>query len=224
MMNEVQTSIKNPILVRERLAALVSASVEVFAVKGFHASRVSDIVKLAGISQGTAYNYIRSKEELLYLICRDYLAGYERVLTEEIADAHGPRERLLKLLAATIKVMREYRRHHLVLQRELHCLDRRARAPFLRDAAKFRSMCQAILADVSGQEGLRIEHPRLAANLLIHLPSVIVMRRWDLGCEMTEEQIDASLIAFMLNGLGLWAPQDAQDCRGIKGISHSPHV
>ena len=207
MMAEVQTSIKNPILVRERLAALVRASVEVFASKGFHASRVSDVVKLAGISQGAAYNYVKSKEDLLYLVCRDYLDGYRRILTAALRDADGPRDRLLRLLTATVRVTREYRKHHLVLQRELHCLDRQARAPFLRDAAEFRRICQEILVGAAGQEGLHIEHPRLAANLLIHFPSVIVMRRWDIGPEVTDDQVDAGLISFMLKGIGLSVPE-----------------
>ena len=209
MTTAIQTNVKNPILVRERMAALVTASVEIFASKGFHASRVSDIVKLADMSQGAAYNYVRSKEDLLYLVCQDYLASYRRIITEALSDAVTPRDRLFCLLSATVRVMRQYRRHHLVLQRELHCLDRRARTPFLRDAAEFRGICQDILVKACKEQGLTIRHPRLAANLLIHVPSVVVMRRWDIGSDLTEDQIDADLIVFMLNGLGLSARESA---------------
>lgn len=200
---DVQTSVKNPILIRERLAALASASVDVFASKGYHASRVSDIVKLAGISQGTAYNYVRSKEDLLYLVCHEYLTGFQTIVTRALEDAFSPREKLLKLIWATVRVTRDYRYHHLVLQRELHCLDRRSRTPFLRDAAKFRGICEDVLVEVRKDGDLPIAHPRLAANILIHLPSVFVMRGWDLGRDLTDEQIDAELVTFMLNGLGL---------------------
>lgn len=47
--------------VRDRLLA---AAVEVFAAKGYTATRVSDIVQLAGVAQGTFYLYFRSKQAI----------------------------------------------------------------------------------------------------------------------------------------------------------------
>src|SRR5262245_44500387 len=40
---------------------LLAAAVEVFAAKGYTATRVSDIVREAGVAQGTFYLYFKSK-------------------------------------------------------------------------------------------------------------------------------------------------------------------
>ena len=53
---------------------LLDAGAEVFAAKGYHATRVDDIVKLAHASHGTFYLYFSNKEELF------------RALAAEVAD------------------------------------------------------------------------------------------------------------------------------------------
>lgn len=52
---------------------LLDAAIEVFARKGFHATRVDDIVKAADMSHGSFYLYFANKEDLF------------RALTEEVA-------------------------------------------------------------------------------------------------------------------------------------------
>ena len=47
---------------RERI---LDAAVRVLARKGFHATRVSEIAKAAGVADGTIYLYFDSKDELL---------------------------------------------------------------------------------------------------------------------------------------------------------------
>jgi AcrR family transcriptional regulator len=59
-------------LTRRRLLA---AAEEVFATRGFHATRVDDIVKLAHTSHGTFYLYFSNKEDLF------------RALAAEVAEA-----------------------------------------------------------------------------------------------------------------------------------------
>ncbi|MFC4403401.1 TetR/AcrR family transcriptional regulator [Gracilibacillus xinjiangensis] len=43
---------------------LLEVALELFATKGYHATKVSDIVKQAGVAQGTFYWYFTSKEEI----------------------------------------------------------------------------------------------------------------------------------------------------------------
>ena len=41
------------------------AAIEVFAEKGFHQARVSDVAARAGVADGTIYLYFKNKEEAL---------------------------------------------------------------------------------------------------------------------------------------------------------------
>ncbi len=40
-----------------------------FQEKGFHRATTREIAKAAGFSIGTLYEYIRTKEDVLYLVC-----------------------------------------------------------------------------------------------------------------------------------------------------------
>ena len=54
----------------ERLLAIVDAATEVFAQKGFAATQMVDVARMAGLSVGTLYNYVEGKEALL-LLCAE---------------------------------------------------------------------------------------------------------------------------------------------------------
>ena len=55
----------------EKRRLLLEAAVRVFARKGYHACRVGDIAKEAGVAYGLVYHYFGSKEELLETIFRE---------------------------------------------------------------------------------------------------------------------------------------------------------
>ena len=55
----------------ERRRQILQAAVRAFARKGYHACRVSDIAKEAGVAYGLVYHYYRSKETLLEAIFKE---------------------------------------------------------------------------------------------------------------------------------------------------------
>ena len=198
----VQTSVRNPDRVRERRAALVQAAVDVFAEKGYHASRVSDVAKRAGLSQGSVYNYVSSKEDLLYMVTEDHLRGYERIVLAALTEAITPDERLNAFLRGSIDAIFAYRKHYLVMLRELHLVGRERRRGFLKLAAEQRQICEDILLQVAGSTFTKGGQTRLTANILLFLPSLVVSRGWDLRGHVTEDEIRDSLMQFLLRGLG----------------------
>ena len=49
----------------DKYQRILDAAVSVFAQKGFHTARVSDVAERASVADGTIYLYFRNKEELL---------------------------------------------------------------------------------------------------------------------------------------------------------------
>lgn len=56
---------------RETLQRLEESAIAVFHDRGYHATRVDDIVKLAGMSHGTFYLYFTNKEDLFLALVAD---------------------------------------------------------------------------------------------------------------------------------------------------------
>jgi AcrR family transcriptional regulator len=51
------------------LSNLMKAATKVFSAKGYRQAQMSDIAREMGVSQGTLYNYVESKEALFQLVC-----------------------------------------------------------------------------------------------------------------------------------------------------------
>jgi AcrR family transcriptional regulator len=71
---------------------LLDAAFDVFATRGYHASRVEDIVTAARTSHGTFYLYFSNKEDVLRALLRDVadaLAGHATTLGPLTPDARG---------------------------------------------------------------------------------------------------------------------------------------
>jgi AcrR family transcriptional regulator len=69
----------------ERKKQIIHAAVEVFAERGFHRSRVSDIARRAGVAHGLIYHYFDSKEALLRSIFDHNWSLFVKVL-EDLRD------------------------------------------------------------------------------------------------------------------------------------------
>ena len=52
-------------LVEQRKAQILSAAAKVFARKGFERATIADIAKVAGVAEGSIYNYFKNKADLL---------------------------------------------------------------------------------------------------------------------------------------------------------------
>ena len=66
---------------RERFDALVAAGLRVFAERGFNKAQMADVAAVMGVSQGTLYNYVESKEAL-FSLCLDRLLAPDAPMPE----------------------------------------------------------------------------------------------------------------------------------------------
>jgi TetR/AcrR family transcriptional regulator, fatty acid metabolism regulator protein len=80
---------------RERI---LDAAVRVFARKGFHATRVSEVAKAAGVADGTIYLYFESKEQLLVSLFEHRVERLLDYLETELPRAPSASQRLQRII------------------------------------------------------------------------------------------------------------------------------
>lgn len=68
----------------DKRARILEAAIKVFAKNGFHATRVSEVAKAAGVADGTIYLYFKSKEELLVSLFEDRVEKLLAFMREEL--------------------------------------------------------------------------------------------------------------------------------------------
>lgn len=86
---------------------ILEAAIRVFARRGYHGARVSDIASEAGIAYGLVYHYFKNKEEILRTIFEERWNAFLAVV-ERIAEGPGPAVDKLRALAGL--VLYAYRR------------------------------------------------------------------------------------------------------------------
>jgi TetR/AcrR family fatty acid metabolism transcriptional regulator len=89
---------------RERILA---AATRVFARRGFHGSRVSDIAEEAGIAYGLVYHHFRNKDEILAAIYAEKWGEYIAYLVELGHRPLGFGERMAKLVRFWVRTFRQ---------------------------------------------------------------------------------------------------------------------
>lgn len=87
---------------QDRRRSILDSAVEVFAEKGFHRSRVSDIARRAGVADGTIYLYFKSKDDVLITI-------FEERMEELLRDAR----RVVDETADQLEKLTAFARFHM---------------------------------------------------------------------------------------------------------------
>jgi AcrR family transcriptional regulator len=203
MHRAISANVKDRKLVHERRQRLVRAALKVFTRKGYHDATVREIGRAAGFTQGTIYNYVRSKGDILYLVCDDKVRAHQEAVARAVEGITDPARRLATALRVLVEAMHDHEETVLLVYRESHALDRRSLHAILGRVAEFIDMFERILVEAARSRRVRFGDSRVAANILTFLPIIIAMRRWDLRRRtVARKDLDRDLVQFMLSGLG----------------------
>jgi AcrR family transcriptional regulator len=198
----IKTATKNPDRVRERRESLINAAVAVFIEKGFHNATVRDIGRAANMTQGTIYNYVSSKDDILYMVCDRIVAEYNEQARRALDGSHDPVGRVRSAVRAISQVMYRHRREILLIYQDSHLLDRRSRRVILARVEEFIGMFESIITDAARELRVPLPHPHLSANMLTFLPVMIALRGWSLKNDVPPEEVIEQITAFIVRGLG----------------------
>lgn len=103
----------------DKRSLITDAAVDVFAEKGFHQARVSDIARKAGVADGTIYLYFKNKEDLLLSIFEEKMDLLLEGLGEALSDTSDPVERIRRYARFHFRQVEDNRAAAEVLQVEL---------------------------------------------------------------------------------------------------------
>lgn len=93
---------------RSKYERILDSAARVFAEKGFHRARISDVAKRAGVADGTVYLYFQNKDDLLIKTFEFIMDEVNSVIKRiyEYESSHD--ERVKKLIDAHYELARRY--------------------------------------------------------------------------------------------------------------------
>ncbi|MGM8214978.1 TetR/AcrR family transcriptional regulator [Bacillaceae bacterium W0354] len=127
MVKQINSSIKDEKLIQKRRAQLQKGAVKLFKEKGFHKATTREIAKAAGFSIGTLYEYIRKKEDVLFLVC-DAIYNEVKSRMEAVIDPNvTSEESLWQAVKSYFQIMDDMQDELLILYQELKILPKDAK-------------------------------------------------------------------------------------------------
>jgi len=100
---------------RKTMTALLDAGMEALGEKGYHAARVDDVVRIAGVSHGTFYLYFSNKEDLFRAMA-ERCAEETEALAATLDGVDGTAEGRERLRAWLVDFLALYRTHGVVIR------------------------------------------------------------------------------------------------------------
>ncbi|MCF8076061.1 MAG: TetR/AcrR family transcriptional regulator [Desulfotignum sp.] len=198
---EVPTQIKNPDLVRERRRHIIDSTVTLFITHGYHKTTTRMIAKAAGFSIGSLYEYVSSKEDLLYLVCKTIHEEVQKAVEEALADNTGDKAVLARVLRRYFKVCDNMADHILLMYQVTQFLPEKWQERVLTNELNITNIFITTLNQMSGKNSFPVLDDEIV-NLVGHNISVLgqmwAFRRWHLQKQFTIDQYTTIQTDFIL--------------------------
>ncbi|MBB2479118.1 TetR/AcrR family transcriptional regulator [Bacillus sp. APMAM] len=182
----VHASVKDERLVKMRRNQMIRGAVALFKQKGFHRTTTREIAQAAGFSIGTLYEYIRTKEDVLYLVC-DSIYDQVRERLQGMDVDKGTLESLKLGIAHYFKIMDEMQDEVLVMYQEAKSLSKDALPYVLKKELEMVGMFETIIRRCidNGELVMDDEHIDLLSHNIFVQGQMWGFRRWALAKNYT---------------------------------------
>lgn len=199
--NEVSTQVKNPDLVQRRRRQIVDAAVRLFIRNGFHKTTTRQIASAAGFSIGSLYEYVASKDDVLYLVCDAIHEEVEQGVAAALSRNSSDIAALKEVIMEYIIVCDRMKDHLLLIYQETKSLPKKWRSAVLENEVRitdiFVDVIGRIIAsgDMPGMDERSVE--LLAHNITV-LGHMWTFRQWFLKSQYTLEEYISFQTEFIL--------------------------
>jgi TetR/AcrR family fatty acid metabolism transcriptional regulator len=188
---------------------IVDSAIMVFAEKGYHETRISDIARNAKIAYGLVYHYFKNKEEILDTIFVERWGGFIDAVERIADDDRNVEEKLLSIAAVILMAHRRHPEWVKILVFESQRTRRFADPERVRLVGQLFALIERLLREGQERGELRDDlDPTLACYIFVGgLDIVVTNRVLELmeieGDESTHyRKIARTVVDLFLNGMG----------------------
>jgi len=199
---EVSTQVKNPDLVQRRRRQIVDAAVKLFIQNGFHKTTTRQIASAAGFSIGSLYEYVASKDDVLYLVCdaihEEVEQGVAAALSRNTTDIAALKEVIMEYIIVCDRM----KDHLLLIYQETKSLPKKWRNNVLQNEVRITDIFVDVIArTIAAGELPQMDHRyiELLAHNITVLGHMWTFRQWFLNRQYTLEEYITFQTEFILS-------------------------
>jgi AcrR family transcriptional regulator len=198
----IHTSVKDEALVQTRRQQICQAALQAFTENGFHETNLRQVTKLAGLAYGSLYDYVKTKDDILFLIYENILDELYRRLEEAGRSSDYPIEQIRALIKAAMDHTDEYRAGIILLYQESRVMKTSGHLPevFEKERGYLRIFSE-VLKRGKDLGVFNIANTRILENILPLMCSAWALKGWNLRGVSKAEYIE-TLTEFVSQGIG----------------------
>jgi AcrR family transcriptional regulator len=200
---EVQTNIKNKDLVSKRRKQIIHAASKLFFEKGFDQTTMREISRASGLTMGSLYDYVRSKDDILVLVYKDVVERFRLSLVgngKEVREANP--EDLEIILRRMLQQMYKLSKAVQLLYRESWSRRKDVHLQMREIDREYVSGFAQLLQKGHQKKYFQLKNPAVTADLIFLLTSIPALREWSLSHIDQEEVVD-TVVKFIMRGLSV---------------------
>ncbi|GGJ83119.1 TetR family transcriptional regulator [Lentibacillus kapialis] len=204
--SQIISSVKDSDLVEKRRNQMIKGAIALFKEKGFHRTTTREIAKESGFSIGTLYEYIRTKEDVLFLVC-DAIYDQVRERLEAVTDWQNPSfANLEKVIESYFYLMDDMQEEIIIMYQEVKSLKKESIEYVLQKERDMVAMLEKMMVTCL-PESMDTQDAVLIANNIFVQGEMWAFRRWMLQKQFTLKEYVERQIHFMMQSLSIGGMQ-----------------
>jgi AcrR family transcriptional regulator len=196
----IPTRSKNQPLVEKRRQQIFEAAVKLFSRKGYHKTTLREISRKSGITLGSLYDYIRTKEDILYIIQEAACQKLKKTIFQN-EEHHDPIEKLSKLISSELDAMDMYQDLIMIIYQESHSMPKRILCSLLASERDHIEEYERIIREGIDRGVFKPTNVRMLGNMIKVLIDGWVIKRWDLRGKVTIEEMRNGILDTVFDGI-----------------------
>lgn len=203
---EVHASVKDERLIKMRRNQMIKGAIALFKQKGFHRTTTREIAKAAGFSIGTLYEYIRSKEDILYLVIDSIYDEVQDKLHQDLTSHQGTLDSLRHGIENFFLVMDAVQEEILVMYQEAKSLSKDALPYVLNKELAMVAMLENVIQLVvdNGKLNMTQKEVNLWAHNVVVQGQMWGFRRWTIQKQYSLDEYVKMQTDWVFAGLGAY--------------------
>lgn len=185
--DRILSSVKNQQLVSKRRNQIIKGAMRLFQEKGFHRTTTREIAKESGFSIGTLYEYIRTKEDVLFLVCESIHDQVKDRIAKTMEVDNPSAQSMRKAIRSYFYLMDDMQDEILMLYQETKSLKKETRNLVLLQEKGIVDIMEKLLSICLGKDINEKEISLIANNIVVggHMWG---FRRWIIQKQFSLEE------------------------------------
>ncbi len=184
-----------------RVGQILSAATRLLSQQGFQKMLITDLAKEAGVSVGTIYQYVDTKEDILLLVVNDIIESYRREVPAAMEGIEDPVERLAAGFRAYCLVVDSHRTAALLAYQETKSISREGRERLMQLEIETNSYFSDCI-----QDGMRLGkfvqvEPAVTSATLTMLAHMWALKHWYLNSLFDVKSYIQNQLSFITKSL-----------------------